>query len=322
MKVNFITSQPHAACSMFYFDALKRIPSFSFYDQEIRKYDVILVMTYDHAHLKKIREIHPTAKIGLIDPRNYKVEESLRYADFIIIDSIEMQDYWSKIKKPMFRYAEYPDIPDFIKTHSDKRNISIGYHGNQIHLSCMQNTVTPALERLSKNYDIELVVMYSGSPPTGNEKWVPKGVKVKHVHWSMQAYNELSKCDIGIAPNNLLHDEAEKEASKTSDMYNYSRDDFSLRFKMPSNFGRIIVFGKLGIPVVADFYPSALQYLSEDKLTGMVACNSSGWEFCLEKLIVSHELRQEMGDGLQNLVKSEFDFDNQNTKLLEFLRAL
>ena len=323
MKIDFITSQPHAACSSFYSSALRRIPEVTLYDPGVQNYDVVLVMTYDHLLVPKIRELSPLSKIGIIDPRNHDVAESAKLCDFLIIDSIEMEDYWSSVKRPMLRYAEYPDIPTVKKSHSDQNTVRIGYHGNQIHLDCMQDNVTPALSSLGEKYNIELMVMYNGNPPKGDESWIPKGVKIKFIPWSMENYiKELAQCDIGIVPNNLIHKIEEKEGLALGRKYNYSRDDFSLRFKMPSNPGRFIIFGKLGIPVVADFYPSALQYLREDLKTGMVACNASGWELALEKLISSKNLRQEFGDNLQKIVEKEFSFEYQNQKLLNFLRNL
>lgn len=323
MLIDFFTTQPNAACSMFYSSALSRLSNVKLYDTNVSKYDVILVMTYDHKLLKQVRAASPNAKIGVLDPRNYSVLESTKYCDFIVIDSIEMEDYWAVADKPIFRYAEYPDIPTVRRLHKKRNGIKVGYHGNQIHLECMSESITPALSNLSKKYDIELVVMYNGLPPRGDESWIPRDVKVRHVPWSMEAYlTDLADTDIGLVPNNILHDSSEKSLNTLNKKYNYSPDDYSLRFKMPSNPGRFIIFGKLGIPVVADFYPSALQYLREDLGTGMVACNPSGWERCLDRLMTSENLRQELGDGLQKLVEEKFDFDKQNQKFLNFLKTL
>ena len=173
----------------------------------------------------------------------------------------------------------------------------------------------------SKKYDLELLIMHNGPRPSGEEKWYPHGTEVKHVPWSMDHYIKyLADSDIGIAPNNLIHDTSAKNLIKTNKNFNYTSDDYSLRFKMPSNPGRFVVFGKLGIPVVSDFYPSAIQYLQNG--AGFVAHSSAGWHYCLEELIISHQLRQEVGDNLQSLVRQQFDFDVQNKKLLSFLETL
>ncbi len=322
MKINLNTSQPHAPCSIFYTSALRNIPGMTYGNVDYNDCDIALIMTYDHKLIPKIKKAHPHLKVGIIDPRSYRVLDSTKHADFIIIDSIEMEDYWRVAKKPIFSYAEYPNIQHLNKKHTEKDKTIIGYHGNTVHLDCMSDTVTPALTELAKKYDIELWVMYGGSgPPESNARWIPKNVKIKHIPWSMEAYTEhLSKVDIGIVPNNLTYTEESKSQVITRGKFNYSLDDYLLRFKMPSNSGRFIIFGKLGVPVVADFYPSALQYLKDD--TGFVACNPHGWEHCLEQLIISKDLRQTMGDNLQNLVKERFDFEVQNKKIISFFEKI
>jgi len=322
MKIDFLTSQPNAACSMFYGDALKSMPGISYYDKKVSEYDVVLLMTYDHHWAKEIKQAAPNAKLGIIDPRNYSVAESIDFCDFLVVDSIEMEDFWRISKKPIVRYAEYPKIKSTKKKHERKDRISVGYHGNLIHLECMSETVTPALSSLSSKFDLDLVVMHSGLAPTGYEEWIPQGVNVVHVPWSMENYHRhLGNCDVGIVPNNILHNVKDKNEGVLQKNFNYSKDDYSIRFKMPSNPGRFIVFGLLGIPVVADFFPSAIQLLDMNN-TGFVACNPQGWEYCLERLFESHVLRQKMGDGLQNLVEEKFDFEKQNENLLAFLRSL
>jgi len=320
MKIVFNTQQPYAPCSMFYTAAFQGIDDLVFYDNDFASYDVALFMTYDHEQIKHVKRRFPQLKVGIIDPRSSKVYDSTQYCDFIVIDSIEMEDFWRMSGKPIFRYIEYPNIPYVKKVHEQKDKIIIGYHGNQIHLACMAENVTPALSALGKKYNIELLVMHNGSPPRGNENWIPDNVSVRHIPWSMENYiHELGHSDIGIVPNNKIHDVSTKLLTKTNNNFNYTDDDYSLRFKMPSNPGRYVIFGKLGIPVVADFYPSALQYLKND--VGFVAHSKAGWHHCLEQLIISYNLRQKMGDKLQSLVREEFDFELQNKKLISFLKA-
>jgi len=321
MKITFNTHDPEAACSDFYRNAFKDIEEISFFDQNYSDYDIALFMTYDHERIASVRNSHPHLKIGIIDPRNYKVLPSTKFCDFIIIDSIEMEDYWRIANIPIFRYVEYPSLPPISKQDRGDSSIRIGYHGNKIHLECMSQTVTPALEELGKDYDIKLSVMYNGQPPTGSEAWFPKNVPVEFCKWSKSSYESfLSFSDIGIVPNNLIHDEAYKMQNITSHAFNYSPDDYSLRFKMPSNPGRFIIFGLMGIPVIADFYPSALQYLQNE--TGFVAHSKSGWKYCLEQLIKNKKLRETMGSNLKTLVKDKFDFNYQNEQLRIFLASL
>ena len=318
MNIVFNTTDPHAPCSLFYTEALSGLRKIKFYDQDLYKYDIALFMTYDYNYIERFRRAYPSVKIGMIDPRSYRVAEATQHCDFLVVDSIEMEDYWRQSKKPIFRYVEYPNIPYVQKEHKNTDTVKIGYHGNLIHLECMAETATVALSNLGKRYNIELIVMHNGSPPTGVEKWYPKNIRVKHIPWSMNNYvTELGQCDIGLAPNNIIHNIDQMRLSETGNNFNFSEDDYSIRFKMPSNPGRYVIFG---IPTIADFYPSALRYLTDDR--GLIAHSAAGWEYCIEKLINSVELRKSLGTNLQTFVKSEWDFSVQNEKFLTFLNNL
>lgn len=321
MSIVFNTIDPYAPCSQFYTEALSGLSEIKFYDQEIYKYDIALFMTYDYNYIEKIKKAYPSVKIGMIDPRSYRVTEATKYCDFLIVDSVEMEDYWRKAKKPIFRYVEYPNVPYVKKEHKETETIKIGYHGNLIHLECMAETATIALSNLGRKYDIELIVMHNGSPPNGTEKWYPQNVRVTHIPWSMENYvTKLAECDIGLAPNNMIHNTEQMKSSETQNNFNFSEDDYSIRFKMPSNPGRYLIFGRLGIPTIADFYPSALRYLTDDR--GLIAHSAAGWEHSIEKLINSVELRNKLGTNLQTFIKSEWDFSVQNEKLLTFLNSI
>lgn len=325
MKIAFLTQHYSAACSLFYSSALQKIDAdIEFYinihsdDKLWKELDIVLVMTYDHAMCREIKSnMRKDAKLGMIDPRGSNVASDLAYCDFIVIDSIEMEDFWRSAKKPIFRYVEYPNIAYETKVHCDKEEIVIGYHGNTLHLNEMSNTVTPALTNLSKKYNIKLLVMHSGQKPSTSDRWFDDSINIQHVPWSMNNYKKfLADADIGIVPNNLIISQAQYDAINT----NKNPDNYLLSFKMPSNPGRFITFGQLGIPVVADFFPSAIQYLQSD--IGLIANSSSGWEYCLESLIKSKELRQLYGDNLQKLVKNKFDFKIQNKNFKKFLLGL
>jgi len=323
MKIVFITASPDAAASFYYWSALKTIPDIVQYQNNtnLEQYDVALVMTYDHHIVAKIKNSFPNIKVGLIDPRSYKVKESAVAADFLICDSIEMEDYWRCVGKPIFRYVEFPNIQNVKKVHKEKEKMIIGYHGNHIHLECMSENVTPAIEKLAKKYELEMRIMCGYKKFTGSESWIPKGVKITQSGWSMENYiNFLGGCDVGIAPNNMIHNDKEKKDSSTNKSFNYSKDDFSLRFEMPSNPGRPIIFGKLGIPCVSDFYPSALQIF--DGTNGYVAHNEAGWFWCLDQLLSSAEKRQNISDKFQKEIEEKYDFKKQNSEFLKFLKEI
>tara|TARA_Y100000114_G_scaffold31134_1_gene26731 strand:+ start:11999 stop:12970 length:972 start_codon:yes stop_codon:yes gene_type:complete len=323
MKILFLTGNMTAPASTMYWGSMRFLPNIELYSPstKVNQFDIILVMTYEHHLIKDLRKINPRAKIGIIDPRSHAVIESAKLYDFIIIDSIEMEDYWRKVGVPIFRYSEFPAFKAKKKKHVQKDKIKIGYHGNQIHLNSMANTITPSLSNLGKNYDLELIVSYKGAPPSTMEKWYPKNIKTTFVQWNMGIFdNELADCDIGISPNKIPFKEKPPFAHTIKNNYNCSEDDYLLRFKMPTNPGRIIVFGFLGIPVIADFYPSAFQILSDDR--GIVCHSQESWEYNLRMLILDHEKRQFFSDKLQKYVYKKYNFMDQNKDLIKFLEEL
>lgn len=330
MKIAFYTQSRSAASSAFYEGAFESLEGCDLYVGDLSSYDVALFMTYDHATIAPARKKFPNLKIGIIDPRSPAVYPAIEYCDFIIADSLEMEDYWRCSDKPIFRYAEYPKLdyfpryeqqglrdstPDFTK---DKDTIYIGYHGNSLHIMEGDNTLSVALERLSSRFKLELLLMHNEVPPQYLERYknaLPSGVKVQRRPWSMDGYkNFLSLSDIGVIPNNLGSTPA--KPSTTGD----PNTDYCLSFKMTSNPGRSIVFGLMGIPVISDFFPSSHGSLSEGR--GLLAHSASGWQYCLEKLITSSSLRLSMGASFKAFCINEFSFSNQNKNLLKFLKEI
>ena len=154
---------------------------------------------------------------------------------------------------------------------------------------------------------------------------------MKHIQWYEDVYeNEMTEFDIGIVPafmptiDTVKYEKSTKrhwwKPAKKGVSFNFAKDDYLVRYKMPSNPGRIIVFGLVGIPVVADFFPSAMSVI-EDGKNGLLAASQHGWQYALGKLIKSHKLRQEFSDSMQDKLKVKYNFDIQNNKFRKFLNT-
>jgi len=328
IRIVFNTRYSEAACSIFYRDAFASLNNMAFSDWDnYDHYDIALFMTYerDIKDLVAAKRKYPNLKVGLIDPRGSQVVYYLKYVDFLVVDSLEMKDFFAGYQLPMFQYYEYPNIENRAKKHIKKERIIIGYHGNIVHIAGMYPNVTVALERLSEEFKIELWAMYNIKTLGECSFGLPNNMQVKHIQWSEENYhNYLSKADLGIVPNLMPIkniNQIKKKAQVCRSFFNDSPDDYLIRFKMPSNPGRIIIFGKMGIPVVTDFYPSALQFI-QDEHNGMLACSAGGWYCALEKLICNHSLRQKMADNMFQTIKKHFDFEIQNKNLMEFLVSM
>ena len=94
-------------------------------------------MGYD-PKVNEAREANPKINIGVIDPRPSTLHLSFG-ADFIIANSIEMQDWCANHFTNIFIYPIYPILEDKTKEHSKSNRIVVGYHGNKVHL----NTIYP-----------------------------------------------------------------------------------------------------------------------------------------------------------------------------------
>jgi hypothetical protein len=186
----------------------------------------------------------------------------------------------------------------------------------------MYPNISRALELLGAKYALEMLAVYNVRDLGKCCYGLPSNVPIRHVQWHKNVYNqELSEADIGIVPavmpvRNLR--QIKKSASICAEFFNDTNDDYFIRFKMPSNPGRIIVYGSLGIPVVSDFFPSAMQTIKDGE-NGLLAYGCGGWYHALEKLILSSHLRQRLSDAMMKTVLEDFAFDVQNFKFRQFL---
>lgn len=329
MKILFTTRHINSPSTILNVSKLKSLNSMNgisidFYNTDYANYDVVLFMGYD-ADIKGARGKNSDIKIGVIDPRpSHKDQPS--GADFILANGIEMKDWYLKFTHNIFIYYIYPELQLKMKEHHATEKIILGYHGNAIHLKTMYPRITKAIEKLSDSYEVELWVMYNvkelGKWSTG----LPdiKKVKVRHIQWSEENYTEyLSRVDIGIVPNIIPTYTVKQNKSRKikAKLFNEHDTDYLLGFKATSNAGRIIVFAQLGIPVIADMFPSALQLL-EDGVNGFVCYSTEAWYLALKQLAYDATLRSNLAKNLQTKFKETMSPMILNKNLIDFIRGM
>lgn len=320
MQIVFNTRKPNAPASQFYIESMKMCEEISFFDfDNYYRYDIALFMTYeeDWGDIINAKEINPNIFIGMIDPRTSDVKRIEKNIDFFIVDSLEMKDYFLNYNKPIFIYPDIPRLPFIEKLHDSKEKTVIAYHGNRAHVYGMYPNISSALDLLSNYYNIELWLVYNmvnGKCKIG----LPKKITVKHINWYKDVYlKELVNADIGITPS-LIPQFKSKSRFDGAKLFGGNKDDYLLRFKMPSNNGRAVVFGYLGIPVVADFLPSYLQ-LIRDNYSGLIAVSKGGWFYALERLICSADLRNYLSLNMRETIKDRINFNVINIQFIKFL---
>lgn len=297
-------------------------------------YDVAVFMGYDH-ELERARRERPGIRVLLADPKLSRPDwlEAARSADGLLVSSVEQRDAFQRINRNILIYFMFPPMRPVHKEHVDKEPIVIGYHGNRVHLEAMVGGARAAIEELGRRQRIELWALYNVSAVGRAQLGLPDEslVPVRHIQWtpdrepgtavSARFYDELAQVDIGIVPNELpikdRLDVLELSAYRQGELM-YEPFDHLVRFKVSANPGRIYPFAQLGIPVVADFTPSAGQFVVDGE-SGVVASSASGWFEGLAALAASADLRTRLAAGLRSRVDAAYE--RQLDDFVAFCRA-
>lgn len=269
--------------------------------------DVILAMGQDD--LRSLRETHPDVPLGVIDARS---PLELPLADFAICNGVESMD-WSMLMTPqVFQYAICPEFERKERPSPSDDRVHLGYHGNLLHLQEMHPRITGALESL----DREVCITVVGPAKAGELKWSLPKVEIHTVPWSSTAYDELRHCHAGLVPNTIP-----VEVEDKIDHRHFYPYDYGLFFKSTSNNGRILAFAQLGVPVVCDMFPSALQTV-QDGHDGFIAHSSEAWMEKLRRLVEDPVLGQTMAQNLMKRYDERYSHEVENRRLLEFLKGV
>jgi len=327
MKIVFNSYYNDSPATIFYKSGIQKIDTVVIDDfSNYGDYDYALFMGFDLDLKEILRAKNKNSGLlcGVIDPRGDNILNYIKFIDFIVVDSVEMIDYFSKCQVPLFKYYEYPLIKLQIKEYLGKQKIIIGYHGNKIHLMTMYCNVVQALEKLSLKYSIEFWAIYNIKKTGLWKLGIPKNIIVKHIQFDNNYLSNLDKIDIGIVP--IFLPVANKHPIMRSFfsfrvLFNHNVKDYLYRFKVTTGAGRLIVFALRGIPVISDMAPSASEFIKHGE-NGYLAYSSAGWYNSLESLIISKEKRKRFGQALQSNVNSIVKYEIQNEKFIHFLNNI
>lgn len=286
------------------------------------RYDVAVFMAYDH-DAENARRANPRIRIGLADPKQMEAShvEAARIADFLIVTGVEQRDAFLRHNRNILPFSMFPPMKPVERVHVDKSPVIVGYHGNRVHLECMVDTVTPALNALARVRPLEFWAVYNIKALGQVRIGMPDSnvMTVRHIQWAPEAepgteasrtyYTDLQHVDIGIVPNALpIRDRltALEATAHREPEFNYEPFDYLLRFKASSNAARAFPFAWLGIPVVGDFDPSSSQIIRHG-VSGFVASSPHGWFEALDDLASSAELRNRLARNLRGAVDEQAD---------------
>jgi hypothetical protein len=288
------------------------------------RYDAVVFMGYDH-ELEAARAANPQIRVVLADPKLSRHEwiAASRAADKLLVSSVEQRDSFLRLNRNVHVFHMFPLTPAAEPDVAQSDRLVVGYHGNRVHLECLAGGVRTALEELGRRRPVEFRAIYNlaelGRASAGLPD--PRLVETLHVQWRPEFHEDLCGIDIGIVPNELpVRDRLDALETTAWDEgeFKYEPFDHLLRLKASANAGRIYPFARRGIPVVADFAPSAGQ-LIEDGRTGFLVSSPSAWLAALEWLADSPERRASFAQGLRARVDELYA--RQIPELLAFLAA-
>tara|TARA_B100000963_G_C22606435_1_gene662733 strand:+ start:337 stop:1368 length:1032 start_codon:yes stop_codon:yes gene_type:complete len=289
-------------------------------------YDFYICSKYcSSSDLEKIKSNASKSIIGQIHPDDSSDDEKkkLKLADFYIVGSIEEKAYLQNYCKNIFRFPQIENYNLSFKKHFKLKKIILGYHGNLNNLKGSNQNFVRAIELLSKKYNLEFHIIYNKK--LGN--FSNAKINYKIIDWSQKNLkNFLKKVDIGIVPatNNLFFDKDPKDNFFLS-LFKYffskfgNKSDYIIQFKYKSNPGRSHLFHQAGIPVVAGFWPSHFEILSDMK-NGFLAHSTSSWVQSIEKLIISHHLRGQMSKNAFKAYRKIYNPKIWTDDLINFLK--
>jgi len=275
---------------------------------------------------KEAKEEKSSILTGIVEPRAaQKMDFSV--IDFIIVNSIESKDYFSRYSQNIFIYYTYPVVPPREISPLKKNCLILGYHGNLQHLDAMYPRITKAIEQIANEVPLELWAMYNIEKFGKWEKPdnIEIGFPVLHIQYNFQNYAKyIANVDIGLVPqlipvreNSILR----YLIGSFNRKYNEREDNYFLRFKETTNIGRHLVFAQYGIPVVSDFTPSACAFI-DNEYDGFVAYHTGGWTRALQKLALDKNMRREMGINFKKKYFETATHNELNKKFIRFMSDL
>ena len=325
IRIGLLTSDINQIVTKYYYDLLNQNKNFNLeiispeVMQSIKNCNLIIIPPYKNEYklIEKIRSMNKI--ICLLDPRNNAQASRLKPEDICIIDSVEQYDMVSKYTENLFIYHEFPYFENAnIKKDSKSEEINIFYHGNKVHLNSSRETLLKAIFCLEKEYKLNFHLCYNIEKLGFFKTNLSSAI---HHQWHKDIYLELAnEMDIGVSPSLIpikIPKIIKKFSSSTKD--NSNIEDYIHRFKIPSNPGRIISMIMMGLPVIADMYPSACQVINHTE-DGFLVSNKNGWYNALKKYIKSKDLRFDHAKKLQEKYNLRFSPKVQNDKLEKTLK--
>lgn len=288
-------------------------------------YDIALLMGSNEG-VSKAKTDNPSIITGIIEPRVAQ-KNLFSNVDFIVVNSIEAKDFFSRYCHNLITYYTFPDAPPKCECPIKKDRLVLGYHGNRLHLDAMYPRITRAIANLAKEIPLELWAMYNIETLGKWQRpdYEDLGFPIVHIQYTEENYARyLAHVDIGLVPQLIPVRESRTLRyliGSTDGKYNERPDNYFLRFKETTNIGRHLIFAQYGIPIVSDMTPSSCSFISDEN-DGFVVYHTEGWLRALKLLALNKDRRAEMGSKFKEKYLKIATHEKMNENLILFLKSI
>lgn len=240
--------------------------------------------------------------------------------DFIICGSIEEKKSLELNYKNVFIINLIENIhKNFsLKQHISNKDLTIGYHGNSVHLKRLNHGFVEAFNEVIESGINLKFLCISNDIIECRKTLIEIGLKKDVIEcrkWNINKITEdIRDIDIGIVPN-ISFENNINFFDNSCGLYD---SDYIFRLKNKSNPGRAFVFIQHGVPVITDLTPSYMP-IYFDELAGSIAICQKTWKEGIIRFI-KHEERNKVAKFAYDRFISLYSFENDVDKLIEFIK--
>tara|TARA_Y100000593_G_C4298846_1_gene332223 strand:+ start:1107 stop:2102 length:996 start_codon:yes stop_codon:yes gene_type:complete len=284
--------------------------------------DSIIILSKADYHLSS----HPTLQGRCVGGINVAKDHGGLPLDFIIVGSPEektsLMTVYDNVCVVNLYERMYENQP--LKSHSEKDDLCIGYHGSYIHLVKLGQGFSQAFKKLSQEYKLHFFNI-TNNPKIAKDTLLKHGFSREQItckKWQFEdMLDDIKKFDIGVMPNLIDQSIINPEIAEQKSVQNgINTTDYVFRFKNKSNPGRAFVFYQLAIPVVADLTPSNMPMLY-DETCGYVAQCERSWIHYIERLM-SSDIRNQIAIQAYERFCSLYDPKKDANQLIEKIKEI
>jgi len=201
--------------------------------------------------------------VGLINP---PLNKKYNHVNFVIVGSVLEKVYAQKYYKNVFVYDLIEDKYNNceLKVHKNSDEITLGTHGNHVHLHKFKNTFK-LIDEWKTTKKIKFINITDDVKKSEQIlRRLKLNYEIEHKKWEYKNFEkDLKQIDIGLI--NFMF--SQKNFFNVFRFGKY-KTDYNFRFKNKTNLGRAFVFYQLGIPLIHDLNPESffINYSEEASL--------------------------------------------------------